>query len=237
MSRSRTLMRAGTMRDRELYRLTSWLSPSFPVGAYAYSHGLEHAVESGAVAATPGLQDWLRDILLHGSCQVDGVLFRNAWKAARNRDASRLRELAEIAAAFRGTRELSLESAAQGEAFLDAVKRAWTAGPPVLFTDGDARVSYCVAVGSVCGAHGIPLGPALQTYIQAFAANLVSAGVRLIPLGQSDGQNVLARLEPVVLEAARRCMATELEDMGTMTPMVDWSSMMHETQHTRLFRS
>ncbi len=225
------------MRERDLYRLTSWLSPSFPVGAYAYSHGLEYAVEAGLVSDAAGLEHWLRDILLHGSCQVDAVLFRNAWQAARDRDGRRLRELEEIATAFRGTRELALESGAQGEAFLNAVKQAWITGTPARPAGDDVPAAYCVAVGCVCGADGIPLEPALQTYIQAFAANLVSAGVRLIPLGQSDGQRVLARLEPVVLEAARRSRTTALEDMGTTTPMVDWTSMKHETQHTRLFRS
>ena len=225
------------MRDRDLYRLTSWLSPAFPVGAYAYSHGLEHAVEAGLVSDRSGLEDWLRGIVLYGSCQVDAVLFRNAWQAGHARNRGRLRELAEIAAAFRGTRELALESGAQGEAFLSTVERAWNGGNRTPLTDGDVPAAYCVAAGSVCGTDGIPLEPALQTYIQAFGANLVSAGVRLIPLGQSDGQRVLAGLEPVVLDAARRSMGTALEDMGTMTPVVDWTSMKHKTQHTRLFRS
>lgn len=225
------------MRDSDLYRLTSWLSPAFPVGGYAYSHGLEYAVEAGLVAGAPSLGEWLRGILLHGGCQVDAVLFRDAWETGRDRDRQRLRELAEIAAAFRGTRELALESGAQGEAFLEAVEKAWEPDARTRLADAGTPLPYCVAVGSVCGAHGIPLEPALQTYIQAFTANLVSAGVRLIPLGQSDGQRVLARLEPVVLDAAKRALATALEDAGTTTPMVDWSSMMHETQHTRLFRS
>ena len=232
-------IRAGdrTMRDRDLYRLTSWLSPAFPVGAYAYSHGLEYAVEAGLVSDRFGLEDWIRGILLYGSCQVDAVLFRNAWQAGHDQDPSRLRELAETAAAFRGTRELALESNAQGQAFLLAVEKAWSSASPTLLLEGGAAPSYCVAVGAVCGAAGIPLDPALQTYIQAFAANLVSAGVRLIPLGQSDGQRAVSGLEDTVLDAAKRSLATTLEDMGTMTPVVDWTSMAHETQHTRLFRS
>ncbi len=226
-----------SIRSSDLYRLMSWLSPAFPVGSFAYSHGLEYAVEAEQVLDGAGLKEWIRGILVHGSCQVDAVLFRNAWHAARDGDRARLREVAEIAAASRGTRELALESGAQGEAFVSAVAKAWDAAGLAPLTEPSCPASYCVAVGWACGAHGIPLEPALQTYIQAFAANLVSAGMRLIPLGQSDGQTVLVRLEPVVLEAAHRSLTTSPEDMGTMTPMVDWSSMKHETQHTRLFRS
>ena len=220
-----------------LYRLMSWLSPAFPVGAYAYSHGLEYAVEEGLVRDRPGLEEWVRGILLHGSGQMDAVWFRHSWQAARLGEAARLRELAEAAAAFRGAGELALESRAQGEAFLLTVSQAWDVRVPEPLTEPAVPVSYCVAVGAVFGAQGIPLEPGLWSYLQALAANLVSAGVRLVPLGQSDGQRAAATLEAAVREAVERSRETPLGEMGALTPMVDWTSMKHETQRTRLFRS
>lgn len=220
-----------------LYRLMGWLSPAFPVGAYAYSHGLEYAVEEGLVRDRPGLEEWVRGILLHGSGQMDAVWFRHAWQAARLGEAARLRELAEAAAAFRGAGELALESRAQGEAFLLTVSQAWEVRVPEPLTEPAVPVSYCVAVGAVFGSQGIPLEPGLWSYLQALAANLVSAGVRLVPLGQSDGQRAAATLEAAVREAVERSRETTLDEVGALTPMVDWTSMKHETQRTRLFRS
>ena len=92
-----------------------------------------------------------------------------------------------------------------------------------------------VAVAAAC--HGMPLAPTLSAYLQSFASNLVSAGMRLIPLGQAAGQGVIARLEPIVLQAARTAIDAELDEIGTAAPILDWCSMQHEAQYTRLFRS
>jgi len=225
------------MRASDLYKLTTWLSPAFPVGSYTYSHGLEFAVESGLVRDRASLADWTARIVVQGSGQVDAVLFCDAWQASHERDSARLRELGQIAAAFRGTRETALESSAQGEAFMLAVRNAWQVDLLDMMGPEAPPPAYSVALGAACGKEQIPMEPALQTFLQAFVANLVSAAVRLIPLGQTDGQRVIAQLEETVQDAAMRALRTPLEDVGTSTPMVDWTSMRHETQHTRLFRS
>jgi urease accessory protein len=225
------------MRASHLYKLTAWLSPAFPVGAYTYSHGLEFAVESELVRDRASLADWTTRIVVQGSGQVDAVLFRDAWQASHERDSARLRELVQIAAAFRGTREMALESSAQGEAFMLAVRNAWHVELLDMLEPEAPPIAYPVALGAVCGREQIPIEVALQAFLQAFVANLVSAGVRLIPLGQTDGQRVMAQLEDTVQRAVVRALRTPLEEVGTSTPMVDWTSMRHETQHTRLFRS
>ena len=131
-----------------------------------------------------------------------------------------------------------METTAQGRAFLETTRAAWpTPALDRLLAIWDGAIALPLAVGVACAGHGIALSPALQAYLHALAANLVSAGVRLIPLGQTDGQRVLAALEPVVAATAERALATALEDVGGAAFRADLASMRHETQHTRLFRS
>lgn len=223
------------MADKQaLYRLLSWLSPNYPVGAFAYSHGLETAVEVGRVADVGDLIEWIETALLYGTGRIDGVLFREAYVAAENQDWTTLDDLAELGAAFQPSREIALESRSQGDAFLTATAKAWPA--PVLTRLAGGAV-YPIAVGVACAAHHVLLRDGLGGYLHGFAANLVSAGVRLIPLGQSDGQAAIASLEPAVEAAEAQAMTIELDDMGTASPLLDLFSMLHETQYSRLFRS
>ncbi len=224
-----------------IYRLAVWLSPAFPVGAYTYSSGIEYAVEAGLIADADGLFAWVAAMLRTGPGRVDADLFRDAYAAARDGNEDDLAAVAEQADAMRGTRELALESAAQGAAFLQAVRAAWPeprldALAALLSTLG-RKPAYAVAVGVTAAVHGVPLREALTAFLHAVAANLVSAGLRLIPLGQTDGQRVTARLEPVVVAAADTSLRRPGEDIGAAAPMVDWTSMQHETQYTRLFRT
>jgi urease accessory protein len=224
--------------DTALYRLMAWLSPSYPVGAFSYSHGIEYAVEDGLVTDRDTLVDWIATVLMLGTGRADGVLMREIVIRASAGDGDGVAEIASFAAAFQGTSELAAESLGQGNAFLTATRASWPA--PLLdealgWVDGDC--AYPVAVGLACAAHRIPLKGAMLAYLYGFAANLVSAGVRLVPLGQTDGQLALRALEPVVCNARDAALSTPLEELGTATPVVDWTSMQHETQYTRLFRS
>ena len=227
------------MNEAALYRLMAWLSPSYPLGAYSYSHGLEYAVEAGLVRDAEHLVAWIGSILSRGAGRIDAALFAAAWRAAKGDDEAALQAIAEQAAAWRGSAELALESEAQGAAFMAVTRSAWP--HPALERLGAARsdrpIALPVAVGVAAAAHGIALAPALAAYLQAFAANLVSAGIRLIPLGQSAGQRAVAALETVVADAARAATDSGLDDVGTAALVVDWCSMQHETQYTRLFRS
>lgn len=221
-----------------LYRLLTWLSPAYPVGAYSYSHGLERAVEEGCVTGRAALVEYVATVLRAGAGRVDGALLAAAWRAAEAADDAALDEVARLAAAWRGTAETALETMAQGIAFTGATLSAW---PEPRFASFAARhpraLAHPVAFGAAAGFHGVPLRPAVAGWLGAFAANLVSAGVRLVPLGQTDGQVATAALHRVVEAVADAALAADLGRLGTAAPMLDLFSMRHETQYTRLFRS
>lgn len=221
-----------------LYRLMTWLSPAFPVGAFSYSSGIEWAVEAGDITDAASLRDWLASMLADGSGFCDGVVLAHAHRAAALGDDAALRDVAELAAALVPSRERQLETSAQGRAFIDIARAAWPCDglDQVIAACGGAIV-YPVAVGLVSSAHAMPLAPTLHAFFHALTSNWISAGARLIPLGQTDSQRVLARLEPVVVATAKRAMAAALDDLGSASFRADLASMRHETQYTRLFRS
>ena len=221
-----------------LLPLSAWLSPSYPVGAYSYSHGIEWAVEVGLVTDRISLADYVATALEAGGGWTDLVLLAATWRAAETGDDAGLDDVAELAFALRGTAETALESTQQGTAFVLATRAAWP-GTPLdrLASRHDDVLAYPVAVGAAAAGKSIPLAALLPAYAQAFAANLISAGLRLIPLGQTDGLRALAALTPVIQAAADRAAATPLGQLGTAAPRLDFCSMRHETQYTRLFRS
>jgi urease accessory protein len=221
-----------------LYRLMAWLSPSYPVGAFSYSSGIEWAVEAGDIKDADTLRRWLAVVIGEGGGFCDAVFFAHAHRALADADDRVLCAVAELAAAFAPSKERHLETTAQGAAFIEATRAAWSC-PALdrLAVAWTGPLAYPVAVGVAAAGHGIALEPALHAFLHAATANLISAGVRLVPLGQSDGQRVLAALEPVVEVTARRALITPLDDMGSAAMRADLASLLHETQYTRLFRS
>lgn len=221
-----------------LYRLMAWLSPAYPVGAFSYSGGIEWAVEAGDIGDAQTLKTWLATILSEGGGFADAVFFVHAHRASTADDVVALRAVAELAAAFVPSKERFLETTAQGRAFLETTRAAWPCRAIGRFAGAwDGPVALPVAVGVACAGHGIPCEAALPAFLHALTANWISAGVRLIPLGQTDGQRVLAALEANVATAAARALETPLEDVGTAAFRADLAGMRHETQYTRLFRS
>ena len=263
-----------------LYRLLAWLSPSFPTGAFSYSHGLEAAVAAGAVHDRMTLQRWIAAIVAQGSGRIDADIVSDAYRAAEAGDCNALDAANRRGAAYRATAELALEASQQGEAFLATWYAAWAAphaGPlpasgergsaappqPLEATRGrgytmqalpcvpsprsrgegqgegpfQAGVCHSAAFGMAAARAGIALDDALIGYLHAFAANLMSAGLRLGLIGQTDGQRILAALEPVVAQAAHAALVRDPADFGAATFAVDLASMTHETQYSRLFRS
>lgn len=216
-----------------LYRLMAWLSPSYPVGAFTLSHGLEWAVENGTVPDAAALAAWVEDVLEHGGGRQDAILFACAWRARRAGDPSSLAEIVELAAALNPSKERRTETLSQGDAFQKITETAWPASPP--WPQGP--LAYPVAVAIAAADHGVALEAALVAYLHAFAANIVSAGVRLVPLGQSDGQRTIARLEPTIARIAAEAETSTLDDLGGCAFLADIASMRHETQYTRLFRT
>jgi urease accessory protein len=258
-----------------IYRLFAWLSPSFPTGAFSYSHGLEAEVEAGRVRDRETLQAWIATMVLHGGGRIDADLLRDAYRGE---------DVGDRGLAYRATAELALESSAQGEAFAGTVRAAWADDPhppipgcagvgtlsrnagegkvgartsrplPLARIAGEggsrsetgegaeqseANVGLChaVAVGEAVATIGATLDNALTLYLQSFVGNLMSAGLRLGIVGQTDGQRILAALEPVIAEAVAACLSRGKEDFGAATFAADIASMTHETQYSRLFRS
>lgn len=232
----------------ELYRVQAFFSPAFPVGAFTYSHGLERVIEDGSVHDAATLRLWVQDILRHGSGRTDGILLAESWRAAMAGDTQAVKELAGLGLALCPSRERHMETGGQGTAFLSTIRHAWGTGAQAsaaarafheLAEDTDAAEvwPYPVAAGLCLAASGIGLDASLAAYLHAFAANLISAAVRAVPLGQTDGQRVLASLMPQVMETAQIAAASGLEGLGSCTFLADIASMRHETQYTRLFRT
>ena len=218
--------------------LLVWLSPAYPVGAFAYSHGLEWAVETGDITDAASLHGWIEDLLHRGGPFADAVLLAHAWRAVAAGCDADFAEVAELGAAFAPSRERQMETLNQGDAFLTATRTAWpTPALERACAAWDGRYAYPVAVGAAAAAHGLPLAPTLTAFLTAVCANLVSAAVRLVPLGQTDGNRVLAGCAPSLREVAVAAAQVPLERLGGAALRSDIASMRHETQYTRLFRS
>jgi urease accessory protein len=225
------------IEEAGLYRLMTWLSPAYPIGAFSCSHGLEYAVETGLVRDRARLVAWIETVLEAGAGWSDALLLAEAWRAAEARDLEKLVQTAVLAAAWRGTAELALESESQGQAFMATTVAAWPHPMLESLAKAETGVALAVAVGAACALHEIALPAALRAYLQGLAMNLVSAGQKLIPLGQTEAQRAIAALEACVLRVAGLAAPARIEDAGTAAPILDWCSMRHETQYTRLFRT
>jgi len=221
-----------------LYRLMTWLSPSFPVGAFSYSSGIEWAVEAGDITDAASLRDWLAAMLSDGVGVCDAIFLVQTHRAVNAHDDAALRDIAGLAAAFVPSRERQLETTSQGRAFIDIARAAWSCeGLDEVIAACGGPIVYPVAVGLVSAAHAIPQEPALHAFLHAVVSNWISAASRLVPLGQTDSQRVLAQLEGEATATARRALAAGLDDLGSTTFRADLASLRHETQYTRLFRS
>lgn len=218
--------------------LMAWLSPAFPVGAFAYSHGLEWAHAAGDVNDAASLAAWLTDLLHHGAARNDAILLAQSYCAGRAGEVERLAQIAELALALATSRERRLETASQGNAFVLAIRQAWPCQALDLLTracDGD--VAYPVAIGVAAAGHDLPLDETLDAFLLAFVSNLVSAAVRLGAVGQTDGQRVIAALFRAIDETAAFAQTARLDDLGGAAFRSDLAAIRHETQYTRLFRS
>ncbi|WP_375459001.1 urease accessory protein UreF [uncultured Enterovirga sp.] len=225
------------MAEADSSRLICWLSPAFPVGSYAYSHGLEWAVEAGDVADETSLAAWLETLLLEGAGRNDAILLAAAYRAAAAGDTAALEEANDLALALAASAELWLETAQQGRSFLDVILAAWPAPGLSEMTRTLGRVAYPVALGLAAALHGVPLAAVLRGQLTAMAGNLVSAAIRLAPIGQTAGQRLLAGLVPRLDDLAGDVLRLDLDDVSASTFRADLGSFRHETQYTRLFRS
>jgi urease accessory protein len=219
-------------------RLLVWLSPAFPVGSFAFSHGLEWAVHESRVHDAESTIGWLDGLVEHGALRNDAIFAACAWRATIAQEADALCSICELALAMAGSRERYLESTAQGNAFVAIVREAW---PTLAFgwatrtLEGD--IAYPVAVGMTSAAHDIALSDMLKSYTLSLIQNLVSATIRLSVIGHTDGQRAIAALLPAVGNLAKFATSAMLDDVGGAAFQSDIASLQHETQYSRLFRS
>jgi urease accessory protein len=218
--------------------LMIWFSPSFPVGAFAYSHGLEWAQEAGDVTDAASLEAWLVDLVQHGALRNDAILLAACMAALAQGDMAALHDLAELALAMCTSSERRNETVTQGNAFMLAASASWPcAALESLKQAWPGDLAYPIAVGAAAQGHGISPAETLPAFCLGFIANLVSAAVRLGVVGQTDGQRVTSALLPEVTKLAAFAASATLDDLGGAAFRSDLAALRHETQYTRLFRS
>lgn len=215
-----------TTEPQQLLQLLAFMSPAFPVGGFAYSHGLERAIDEGMVASADEVREWIESLLVHGSGWNDAVLFAQAYDAS---DEVRL-EIDGLALALAASRERALETSDLGQSF---VKAAETMSPG----QTTSFQTYPVAVAATCKLAGIDKRAGLLAYLQAFSNSLIAVAVRLVPLGQTKGLEVMRDMMPVISQTAELALRATLSDLGSSTLLADIASMKHETQYSRVFRS
>lgn len=211
------------MRDDQLLTLAQWLSPSYPVGAFAWSHGLEAAVARDEVTDSASLMIWLRAVLEHGAGRSDAILLCAAHDAEDPGGA------AELAAVLAPSRERRAETLSQGAAFAATTRAVWGLDVP--------DMAFPVAVGRAARLMGLPKVPTAQLWLQAFVSNLTQVAQRLMPIGQTEGQRILHQLTPLCARLGIEAADSKLDDLGSSVFAVDVAAMRHETQEVRLFRS
>ncbi|MEJ6404537.1 urease accessory protein UreF [Yoonia sp. 2307UL14-13] len=211
------------MTTEALLTLTQWFSPSYPVGAFAYSHGLETVIQDGTIKTAADVEDWLKDVLQNGTGRNDCVLIRAAY------DTDDITHVDATARAFAASAERIAEAETQGIAFAQTTAAIW---------DSDATpLLYPVAVGHAAKQQNLPVDLTATLYLQSFLSNLVSAAIRAIPLGQTEGQAVLTRLTKLCPQIVAETAKLTIDDLSSTTFLSDIAAMRHETLHTRIFRS
>ena len=215
-----------TTEPRQLLQLLAFMSPAFPVGSFAYSHGLEWAIDDGMVKSADDVREWIESLLVHGSGWNDAVLFSASYDAS---DEVRM-EIDELALALAASRERALETSDLGQSFAKAVA-TMSVGETMNFQ------TYPVAVAAICQRTCIDKRAGLLAYLQAFTNNLIAAAVRLVPLGQTKGLEIMRDLMPVIVTTVEGALKASLDDLGSSTLLSDISAMRHETQYSRVFRS
>lgn len=218
------------MNQSALLRLMMFLSPSFPIGAFAYSSGLEQAVADGHVKDAVSLEGWLAAQLKSGAPWNDAVLLVVAHRASS--DAIDLKHVTDLANALVGSQERQLETNNLGDAFIEAVKASGLPCPEL-----PDRVTYAVAVGAIAAANGINPESAAAAFLHGYASNQIQCGIRLGVLGQNGGVALLAKLEPLIAEMAAKAAQSRLDDLGVNTIHADIAAMRHETLTSRIFRT
>lgn len=220
------VMDAHMVTATEILTLAQWFSPAFPVGAFAYSHGLEWSIDSGAVQTASDVEDWIAQALHHGAGWNDCLLLAAAYRAETDQA---LDEVDATARALASSRERLQETVQQGASFCRAVSG--------ITCSGLSDLTYPVAVGRASRLENLPLEATAQYFLHAFTSNLAAIAMRLVPLGQTEGQALIHTFTPSCIDIARRALAADLDDLSATAFLSDIAALKHETQYSRIFRT
>ncbi len=215
-----------TPTDADILTLTQWLSPAYPVGGFAYSHGLEAAIDQGTVANSRDTEAWISDVLEHGSGWNDAVFVVAAFNA---HDKEELINVDIAARAFCATSERLMETELLGQAFGNVTKGVWELDL--------GQFTYPVSIGRAARLQNLPLQLTTKMFLQAFASNLVACATRLVPLGQTDAQRLIRQLTQLCAQIAERAKKASLDELSSTAFLGDIAAMKHETQYSRIFRT
>ena len=207
---------------QDMMTLQTWFSPAFPTGAFSYSHGMESAIQDNLVKDVGSLKSWIDSLLCHGSGRSDGIFLKAAYEGVNEANG--------LCLALCGSKERLRETMELGQAFSRVVRASYDVKLP-------DRTAYPVAIGMTAQQIGLDLTLTLQSYLQAFASNLISVGVRTIPIGQQAGQDCLIGLYPVIQNMARQIKSESLDEVGTATFVSDLMAMKHEKSVPRIYRT
>ena len=207
---------------QDVMTLQTWFSPAFPTGAFSYSHGMESAIQDNLVKDARSLKSWIGSLLSHGSGRNDGLFLKAAYEGVDDANG--------LCLALCGSKERLRETMELGQAFSRVMRASYNVKLP-------DRTAYPVAIGMTAQQIGLDLTLTLQSYLQAFASNLISVGVRTIPIGQQSGQDCLIGLYPVVENITKKIKSESLNELGTATFVSDMMAMKHEKSVPRIYRT
>ncbi|MDA9564794.1 urease accessory protein UreF [Alphaproteobacteria bacterium] len=201
--------------------LFSWFSPNFPIGSFNFSHGLEAAVEMKFIHDSFTLENWISNLITDGSGKTDVILLSNAYRG---------KNINELALALCPSKERWIESIKLGKSFSKNIRDNWS-------YNIEDDLAFPVALGKAGSFFSIPLDQLLIIFLQSFASNLITFGMKHIPLGQSAGQKILINLIPVIQEQSMKYKNYDIKDIGSSAFISDLASMYHENLKNRIYQT
>lgn len=239
-----------TITNTALYQLMTWFSPSYPIGSFSYSHGIEYATENHIIFDMQSLIIWISGIIQYGTGRNDAMLFKASYEFFDSSDLAIIKKknnkeiidyIIVLSNVLKSSPEFWQESTRQGEAAIKILLATYNPANIYFLQQRLNKINrlptIAVVFGSASANYKIPLNIALTAYLHSFVSNLVVAAIKLVPLGHTDGQNAMLILEKIIKQTVDIAIKSQLEEIGSATPMVDWTSVQHETQYSRLFQS
>lgn len=211
------------------------VSPALPVGAYTYSEGLETLVQAEQIGDAQTLQTWLEQELRYGAIRLEAAVLVRVYQAATEQNLDQIYSWNQWLSALRDSRELREQSWQMGQSLRRLLQTLQPHQP--WLNDSEAPVNFAVVFGLAALGWQIELPTAVLGYLQSWTTNLVTAGVRLIPLGQTQGQQILQGLQPQLIQTSAQVLELTDRDLTCCSWGVSMASMQHETLYSRLFRS